>query len=192
MRLAPALVLPLLFACVPARVVRVDPRSTVDLSGHWNDADANQVADTLVADCLANGWVDRFTGAHPGATPVVRLYPVRNRSDDHLNARFFTKQVEASLLRTGRIRIVADPEEAADPRAERRDQGLFASVPTVKPEHRETGSDYVLNGWVVGQDDRTEDLDVRAWLVTLELSDVTTNDKVWIGTRQIKKLVPHG
>lgn len=187
------LVVGLVGACaVPGSVVRVDPRSTIDLSGRWNDADANMAADTLVADCLGNGWAERFASQHAATSPVVRVYRIRNRSADHLNDRFFTKQVEAALLQSGHVRTVADPEESADNRFERGDQALFASPETAKAAHQETGADYVLNGWVIGQDDQTPDATVKAYLVTMELSDATTNEKVWIGTRQIKKLVLHG
>jgi hypothetical protein len=177
--------------CVHPAVQRVDPRSTIDLSGHWNDADANRVADAMVADCLHNGWADRYASAHPGKLPVVRLYPIRNRSDDHINEQFFTKQVEAALLHSGRVKVVTSFEEAGDNRFERADQGGFASPETQHPEHQETGADFVLNGWVISQNDATEGAEVRAFLATMELSHTTSNEKVWIGTQQIKKLITH-
>lgn len=180
-----------LSACSHGPVTRVDPRSTIDLSGHWNDADANQVADKMIAESLRNGWADRFASGHAGQTPVVRLYPIRNRSDDHVNELFFTKQVEQSLLQSGRVRVVEAFEEAGDNRFERGDQGQFASPQTQHPEHMETGADYVLNGWVVTQNDAAEGAEVRAYLVTMELSNTTTNEKVWLGTHQIKKLIEH-
>lgn len=180
-----------LAACAHGGVTRVDPRSTIDLSGHWNDADANQVADAMISDCLRNGWADKYASSHPGQPPVVRLYPVRNRSEDHINDQFFTKQLEQSLLNSGRVKVVESFEEAGDNRGERFDQRNFSSPQTQHPEHLETGADYVLNGWVVSQNDATEGAEVRAYLVTLELSNTTTNEKVWIGTHQIKKLVEH-
>lgn len=178
-----------LSACATGGVKRVDPNSTIDLSGRWNDADANQVAEAMIQDCLKSGWADRFGAAHPGQQPVVRLYPIRNRSSDHINDQFFTKQVEASLLQSGRIRVVASYEESSDNRGERVDQAQFASPETRKPGQQETGSDFILNGWVVSQDDVVEGAAVKAYLVTMELSNTTTNEKAWIGTKKIKKVV---
>ena len=108
-------------------ITRVDPQSTIDLSGYWNDADANQVADVMIEDCIRNGWAEKWSAAHPGSPPVIRLFPIRNRSSDHINDLFFTKQVEAALLQTGRVRVVANYEEAGDNRFER--EAFAAEVP---------------------------------------------------------------
>ena len=56
-------------------ITRVDPQSTIDLSGYWNDADANQVADVMIEDCIRNGWAEKWSAAHPGSPPVIRLFP---------------------------------------------------------------------------------------------------------------------
>jgi hypothetical protein len=180
------------WGCAHQHVTRVNPDSTIDLSGRWNDADANRVADQMIDECLRNGWADRYSAQHPGTPPVIRLYPIRNRSDDFINDQFFTKRVEAALLRSGRVKVVEAFEEAADNRGERFDQGQFASPETQHPEHMETGADYVLNGWVVAQNDETEAASVKAYLITMELSHVTSNEKVWIGESRIKKVVDHG
>jgi hypothetical protein len=173
-------------------VTRVNPDAQIDLSGRWNDTDANMVAEAMMDECLKNGWADKHAAAHPGQAPVVRLYPIRNRSNDHINDQFFTKRVEAVLLNSGKVKVVATYEESADNRGERFDQEKHASDATKKPDHQETGSDYVLNGWVVSQDDEVEGAAVKAYLVTMELSNTMTNEKVWIGEKRIKKVVQRG
>ncbi len=191
MRLACALALAVAGCAHEGGVTRLDPDTTVDVSGHWNDADANRVAAKMIADCLGSGWPEKFAEAHGGARPVVRFYPIRNRSDEHLHPSFFTKQVEEALLRSGRVRLVQNPIEAADNRWERVEQGWFASPATRKGEPLEAGADYVLDGWVVSQNDEGEVAAVRAYVVTMELSDVATNEKVWIGVERLKKLVQY-
>ena len=39
--------------CSSTKVERLDPETTVDLSGYWNDTDVRLVADTLIKECTA-------------------------------------------------------------------------------------------------------------------------------------------
>jgi PBP1b-binding outer membrane lipoprotein LpoB len=176
-------------ACAPAnRVERVDPNTEVDLSGYWNDTDANMVARAMIKDCVTRPWSAVYK-QEKGRKPVVRVYPVRNRSSEHVDYRFFTKQLEQELMNSGVSKVVADSVEAADNRAERAEQEKHASVETKKANKRETGSDFVLNGWVVTQNDAADGQEVRAYVVTLELSNTETNEKVWMKVHKIKKVV---
>lgn len=180
----------LMAACMSAasRVERVDPNTEVDLSGYWNDTDANMVAKAMIKDCVVRPWSATFK-QDKGRQPVVRVYPVRNRSSEHVDYRFFTKQLEQELMNSGVSKIVADRVEAADNRAERDEQAKHASAETKKSHKRETGSDFVLNGWVVTQNDAADGQEVRAYVVTLELSNTETNEKVWMKVHKIKKVV---
>lgn len=169
-------------------VRRIDPDQVVDLSGKWNDSDANKVAKAMIADCLSRPWAANFKGA-AGKVPVVRLYPIRNRSSDHINTRFFTKQVEMELLNSGIVQVVADVEESTDTRYERQDQAKHASDETAKQQQQEVGSDFILNGWIVSENDAIEGQEVRAYVTTMELINSETNVKVWLNVHRIKKFI---
>ena len=173
----------------PARTVtRVNPNATVDLSGKWNDTDANEVAKVMMRDALQRPWSSQYK-AKKGKDPVVRLYPIRNRSDEHINTRFFTKQVEMELINSGMIKVVADREEAWDNRSERADQARHASDKTVKSQGQEIGSDFVLNGWIVSETDAVQGQKVKAFVITMELTNSETNLKVWMKVHRIKKVI---
>lgn len=175
-------------AATATTVERTDPQAVVDLSGDWNDSDANQVAQAMIHDCLSRPWAERFR-AEKGRLPVVRFHPIRNRTADYIDHRFFAKQLETALVDSGRVKVVADPDEALDARAERFDQAEWAHPATAKAHRRETGSDFILNGWILAQDDAVPGQAVRAYLTTMELIDSETNEKVWVGTHPIKKVV---
>jgi len=181
-----------LVACGPpagpsTRVQRIDPNAQVDLSGNWNDTDANMVARSMIRDCLSRPWLARYKAKH-GKEPVIRLYPIKNRSDEHINWRYFTKQVEMELINAG-IQVVADLEEAQDNRLEREDQAHHASDETVKSQGKETGSDFILNGWILTENDAVDGKEVRAYITTMELVDTETNVKAWMHVKKIKKVV---
>lgn len=180
-------------ACGPppgpsTRVERINPNAQVDMSGNWNDTDANLVARAMIQDCLGRPWAGEWKG-QTGQRPVIRLSRIRNRSAEHINTRFYTKQVEAELLNSGLVRVVADREEAWDNREERADQAEHASDETVKSQGQETGSDFILNGWVETQNDAIDGQEVRAYITTMELINSKTNEKVWMKVHPIKKIV---
>ncbi len=169
-------------------IERTNPNAQVDLSGNWNDTDANQVAGAMIRDCLGRPWATQFK-AEKGKLPVVRLWAIRNRSSEHINTRFFTKQVESELINSGVVQVVADIEEAQDNRDERADQARNASDKTVKAQQQETGSDFVMNGWILTENDAVEGQEVRAYVVTMELVNSESNVKVWTHVHKIKKVI---
>jgi hypothetical protein len=169
-------------------VQRINPNAQVDLSGEWNDTDANQVASAMIRDCLNRPWAAKFK-AEKGHEPVVRLYPIRNRSSEHINWRFFTKQVEMELINSGMVKVVAAYDEAQTQRFERADQARHASDKSVKSQGQETGSDFTLNGWVMTQNDAVSGQEVRAYVTTMELTNSESNEKVWMKVHKIKKVI---
>lgn len=170
-------------------VQRVDPNAQVDLSGNWNDTDANVIAQVMMRDCLSRPWVAKHKANSQGRDPVIKLYPIRNRTSERINTKFFTKQVEQELLNSGAVQVVAALEEAGDARHERTEQAYHASDATKKEQQQETGTDYLLNGWIVSQNDRVGGESVRAYLVTMEMINAESQRKIWMKTHRIKKRV---
>ena len=120
---------------------------------------------------------------------MVRLYGLRNRSSEHINWMFFTKQVEMELINSGMVKVVSAYNEAQTQRFERADQARPASDKTVKSQGQETGSDFTLNGWIVTQNDAVSGQEVRAYVTTMELTNSESNEKVWLKVHRIKKVI---
>src|SRR3989338_5504236 len=90
-------------ACATQRVTRTSATSTQggDLSGYWNDIDANVVAEEMIKDCTSSGLTTHFA-KDSGALPVVKLMGVLKRTDDrNVNSDYFAKRLERELLRSG-------------------------------------------------------------------------------------------
>ncbi len=172
-------------------VTRTDPNDTAggDLSGEWNDIDANLVAQEMINDCLTRPWLEEFKAQNMGRKPVIRFHSVKNRSSDRIDTKFFSKQVERALLNSGQVEILAAMDEMNDVFNE---QELAASKggPDAGDYSQEPDADFILNGWVVSQNEtdgygRT----VKAYLVTMELIDAKSTRKVWMGEKRIRKVV---
>ena len=60
---------------------------------------------------------------------------------------------------------------------------------TTKEEGQEIGADFMLQGSINTITDREGGSEVRYYQVDLELINIETHQKVWIGDKKIKKLV---
>lgn len=160
----------------PREVQRVE--HAIDLSGEWNDVDSDLVASAMIGDCLGAPWLESWRSAKAGTKPVVRLYPVRNRTVAYIDYRYFTKQIEAALVRSGKIDVLASLEELED------DEGEVTGLAAA-----EESADFVMTGVIVSQEDRVEKEEVVAYLTSIELLEVETNKKAWMGQKRIRKLI---
>lgn len=169
-------------------VKRVEVEEKIDLSGRWNDTDSRMVAETLIKDCVSQGWQPMFTGQN-GRPPVVIVGEIKNQSHEHINADVFTKSLERSLINSGKVKFVADKFERGGVREERMDQQENSSEATRKKLKNETGADFMLIGSINSVKDEVRGKYVILYQVNLELVNLESNEKVWLGTHELKKVV---
>lgn len=170
------------------QVSRIDTKETVDLSGNWNDTDSRLVAEEMVRDVISRNWLSEFQIAK-SSKPVVIVGEVRNKSSEHINVSTFIKDIEKELINSGKVRFVASSEEREQVREERKDQGDFASDATMKKFYKELGADFFVSGVISSIIDRYDGEEVKFYQVDLQLINIETNEKVWIGDKKIKKFI---
>ncbi len=170
------------------KVTRTDAEETIDVSGFWNDSDSRMVSEEMVADSLGRVWIDDWRGA-TGGKPTVIVGAVRNRSSEHINTRTFVKDLERAFVNSGRVRVVASSDERGGMREERLDQLRNATIETAKSMGKEIGADFMLIGGINTIIDAAGGTSVRYYQVELEMINLESNEKVWIGQKKIKKLV---
>lgn len=176
-----------LTAC-ETKVTRVPLEDAVDLSGRWNDTDSRLTADEMIQDALDRPWLRRFSQV-AGRPPVVIVGTVLNRTHEHLNTQTFIKDLQRAMVNSGQIQFVADAGQRQEIRQERAEQGQSARPDTVKPGGQELGADFILQGSVNTIVDELESTRAIYYQVDLELIDMASNVKVWLGQKKIKKLV---
>ena len=172
--------------CGQRKVTRLETDTVTDLSGKWNDTDSRLVAEEMISDCLTRVWLTDFAAAE-GRKPVVTVGTIRNRSSEHINTETFSKDFERELINSGKVKFVASREQRGEIRDERMDQQEFASLETAKRLARETGADYLLFGGINTIEDQLGGTRIMYYQTDLELINIETNEKAWIGTKKIKK-----
>ncbi|MGB8657673.1 MAG: penicillin-binding protein activator LpoB [Candidatus Zixiibacteriota bacterium] len=168
------------------KVYRIEPETTTDLSGNWNDTDARLVAEEMIKDCLSRVWLTDFAAAQ-GKKPVVTVGTIRNKSSEHIDTETFTTDFERELTNSGQVKFVASRQEKEEIRDERLDQQDYASPETMKKIRNETGADFILLGAIKSIVDEIKGTKVVYYQTDLELVNVESTEKVWIGTQKIKK-----
>jgi penicillin-binding protein activator len=181
-----------IFACSSHKQVsRLQPDQVTDLSGQWNDTDAKLVAQEMVSDCLAKNWLTDFLTAQ-GKKPVVTVGTIRNMSSEHIDTDVFSTDFERELINSGKIKFVASRDQRGEIRNERSDQQDNASEETMKKFGHEVGADFILMGSVKTITDEIEGRRTIFYQTDFELLNLETNEKVWIGSKEIKKGISQG
>ncbi len=169
-----------------SKVYRLDSETVTDVSGKWNDTDARLVAEEMVNDCLSRAWLLDFVAA-AGKKPFVTVGNIRNKSSEHIDTETFSTDFERELINSSQVKFVATRDQKDDVRDERFDQRDFASRETMKEIRAETGADFILLGAIKSIVDEAGGTRIVFYQTDLELINIETAEKVWIGTKKIKK-----
>lgn len=170
------------------KVTRVDSGTVTDLSGRWNDTDSRLVAEEMVTGALSSAWLGNYT-KQANRQPVVIVGTIVNRSHEHIDIQTFVSDLSRELINSGKVRFVATRGERDELREERRDQAIHARENTQKGPGRETGADYMMKGYISTILDEQDKTRATYYQVDLELVDLESNEKSWVGQKKIKKVI---
>lgn len=179
----------LIQACASKRqVTRVDPNTQMDLSGRWNDTDSKQVADEMISDALSRPWLVNFN-QNNSERPVVIIGEVLNRSHEHIEASTFIKDIERAFINSGKVRVVENDYFRDKLRAEVDNQQVNATQETRKEVAQELGADLMMFGSISSTVDSYQKEKIVSYKVNMELVELESTEKVWIGDKEIKKYI---
>ncbi len=171
------------------KVTRTDVNKVTDFGGGWNDTDARMVAEQMIQDCLSGNWLNEFNKSS-GRTPTVIVGLVKNKTFEHISSEVFIDDLERALTNSGKVQFVAAKDARQEIRDERADQqGGNTEPSTITEKGHETGADFILQGNINSIKDPVPGKYAVFYQVTLELVDLKTNQKKWLGQKEIKKIV---
>ena len=178
----------ILASCSGPQVTRVDSSEEVDFSGNWNDTDSQLVSKEMIADSLNRSWVDDYLKRYD-KRPRVIVGTVLNKTEEHIATETFIKDLERELINSGKVVFVASSSQRDEVRAERDDQAQNSKAGTAKQHGQETAADFMVKGQINSIFDGKKGAELKYYQVELELINIETNEKVWIGQKKIKKVV---
>ena len=169
-------------------VKRVDPSTQTDLSGRWNDTDSRLTATAMIEQMFGNSWAIAFEQKHQ-KKPVLIVGLVNNKSHEHISTETFIRDLERAIVNNGSIRLVQAGERREELRRERAGQQDFATAETTKKWGQELGADFMLQGSVNSIVDSYKKNQAVYYQIDLVLSNIETNEIVWMGNKEIKKMI---
>ena len=176
-------------SCTSRKVQRVSTDQQIDLSGRWNDTDSKLCADELTVQFLGEKWLPSFENQHSMQKPSVVVGIIKNKSHEHIDAETFIKDIEKAIIKNGSVKLVQAAEKRDELRRERADQQDYSSKASMKKWGQELGADFILQGTINSIVDTYNDQQVTYYQIDLELTNLETNEIVWMGDKKIKKLV---
>lgn len=181
--------LAILSSCASMGVTRLDEGYDEDLSGYWNDTDIRQVSEKLVSQCLSAPWILDYLMDNSNMKPTLIVGQIQNRSSEHMDTTIISKKFEMALVNSGKVNTVADFYFRDDVREEKLDQQYNASVETASELGEEIGADFMLQGSVKFNLDQVSNTAIRTYYVDMELVNIESGQKVWLGQETVKKKV---
>jgi penicillin-binding protein activator len=178
----------LIFASCAHKVTRIDPIDTPDISGNWNYTDSRMTAEEMINQSLTGKWLGDHLQAK-GKRPVVIVGFVTNKSHEHIEAETFMNDLEKSFVTTEKVGLVQSGKKREEMRAEKSDQQTNASVSTMKKFGLEKGADYILQGSINSIVDAFKRKKTVTYQIDLVLTNIETNEVVWIGDKKLSKNV---
>lgn len=179
----------LIMSSCARKVSRIDPGEQVDISGRWNNTDSRLVAQDMTGTILSANWLTDHMAGKNGQRPVVITGFVANKSHEHIDAETFVKDVENSFLTSQKVRLVQGGKKREELRAEKADQQTNSTTASMKKFGMEQGADYILQGSINSIVDSHKRKKLVYYQVNLELTNIETNEVVWIGEKKIAKSV---
>ncbi len=170
------------------KVTRVDPGASYDLSGRWNDGDSRAVAESMTHELLSSGSFNEYAKAQE-KKPAIIVGWVLNKTSEHIDADNFIKKIELTIFNSGIADLVESASFRDKLREERAQQQDFASSETTAKWGMEVGADLMLFGEMTSETDVYNKKRVVNYVVTLFLTDMETNKRVWYGQKEIKKFI---
>lgn len=178
----------LIFASCSHKVTRIESSQMPDISGSWNNTDSKLTAEAMINQSLSDPWLSNHLQAK-GKKPVVIVGMVTNKSHEHIEAETFMNDLERSFLTTQKVGLVQSGKKREELRGEKADQQTNSSVSTMKKFGLENGADYILQGSINSIVDSYKRKKGLTYQVDLELTNIETNEVVWIGHKEINKFV---
>jgi len=181
-----SVVLLMLVACGPSSET-LRQKDVPDLGWRWNDNDSKQVAASMIKDVLSRPWYSEHMKATSGKKPVVIVGSVRVMGTEHIATDTFINDIERELTNSGMVTFVVSKGERVEIRDERIDQQTNSSAATAKKLAQETGADYMLQGTINTTTNTLDNKQTIVYQTDLQLVNLQSNEKVWIGTDKINK-----
>jgi uncharacterized protein (TIGR02722 family) len=159
-----------------------DPTRVELLDDKYNEADMQQMADTMVKAMVSCDYV-----AKNPKPPVVIVERVQNRTEEHVDTNSLTDKIRTALIKSGKVRFVNKEERGTI--SEEYDYHADGNVdgPTAKKKGKQIGADYILSGALATNVQQVGNDKFIYYKLTMNLTSLETSTIDCVEEREIRK-----
>jgi len=118
-----------------------DPTRVELLDDKYNEADMQQMADTIIKAMVGCNYV-----ANSPKPPIVIVEKVQNRTEEHIDTVSLTDKIRTALIHSGKVRFVNKEERGTLENEYQFNESGNVENPSQKKRGKHAGADYILSG----------------------------------------------
>lgn len=159
-----------------------DPTRVELLDDRFNEADMQQMADTIVKAMVACREV-----SNAKKPPVVIVERVQNRTEEHIDMNSMTDKIRTALIKTGKVKFVdKELRETMEEEYEYNASGAV-SGPTQKKRGNQIGADYLMAGRLATNVQQVGDDKLIYYKLTMNLTNLDTSTIDCTEEKEVRK-----
>jgi len=159
-----------------------DPTRVELLDDKFNEADMQQMADTVIKAMVACDYV-----AKSPKPPVVIVEKVQNRTEEHIDTVSMTDKIRTALIKSGKVRFVNKQERGTISDEYEYNAGGNVSGPTAKKGGKQIGADYIMSGAMATNIQEVGNDKFIYYKLTVNLTSLDTSTIDCTEEREIRK-----
>ena len=159
-----------------------DPTRVELLDDKFNEADMQQMADTVIKAMVSCGYI-----ANSPKPPIVVVEKVQNRTEEHVDTVSMTDKIRTSLIKTGKVRFVNKQERGTIEDEYQYSESGNVSGPTAKKRGSQIGVDYILSGALATNVQQVGNDKYIYYKLTMNLTNVDTSTIDCVEERELRK-----
>jgi len=178
----------LLFSCA-STTRTVDPENTIHYDAGYDFSDKKQIVDELTASLLTT-----LSVASDDKRPVMIVYPIANRTDEHIDTGGVSDDIRMKLINSGKFRFLneAQRNNIARELAYQYNSGNVAAETRIQ-RARQLGAQYILSGTLRSiskkqpRQFRLRKKTLKYYSLNLEVTDLTTGLVEWADSVELAR-----
>lgn len=159
-----------------------DPTRVELLDDKFNEADMQQMADTVIKAMVACSYV-----ANAPKPPVVIVNRVQNRTEEHIDTVSMTSKIRTALIKSGKVRFVNKEERGTIDEEYDYNAAGNVSGETQKKRGKQIGADYTLSGEIATNVQQVGDDKFIYYKLTMNLTNMETSTIDCVEDRELRK-----
>jgi uncharacterized protein (TIGR02722 family) len=159
-----------------------DPTRVQLLDDKFNEADMQQMADTIIKAMVSCAYV-----ANAPKPPVVIVEKVQNRTEEHIDTVSMTDKIRTALIQSGKVRFVNKQERGTLDDEYQYNASGAVSGPSAKAKGHQIGADYILSGAIATNVQQVGDDKFIYYKLTMNMTNMETSTIDCTQEREVRK-----